>query len=61
MSHQQKAIQDGIIKTADKSFENLAKFTYLEIKLTYQNYVLEEGETKLSSGNCYNYIRTLSS
>jgi hypothetical protein len=61
MSHQQNTIQDDNINIADKSFENLAKFTYLEIKLTYRNYILEEVKTKLSSGNCYNYVQTLSS
>jgi hypothetical protein len=42
MSHQQNTLQDDNIKIANKSFENLAEFTYLEIKLTYQNYILEE-------------------
>jgi hypothetical protein len=35
MSHQQNAIQDDNITIANKSFENLSKFTYLEIKLTF--------------------------
>ena len=60
MPHQQNTMQDDNIKIANKSFENLAKFTYLEIKLTYQNYILEEVKTKLSSGNCYSYIQTVS-
>jgi hypothetical protein len=34
MSHQQNAVQGDSIKIANKSFKNLAEFTYLEIKLT---------------------------
>jgi predicted peptidase len=59
MSHQQNAVQDNI-QIAMKSFKNLVKFTYLEIKLTYQNYMLKEVKAKLSSGNsCYSYTQTV--
>jgi hypothetical protein len=61
MSHQQNAVQDNI-KMTDKSFKNLAKFTYLEIELTYQNYTLGDVKAKSSLGNsCYSYIQTVSS
>lgn len=50
MSHQQNTIQDDNMKIANKSFENLAQFTYLEIKLTCRNYILEEAKTKIKFG-----------
>ena len=50
MSHQQNTIQGDNIKIANKCFENMAKFTYLEIKLSYQNYIFEEVKTKMKFG-----------
>jgi hypothetical protein len=46
---------------ADKSFENVAEFNYLETTLAKQNYVYEEIEIRLNSGHvCYYSVRNLS-
>jgi hypothetical protein len=37
MSHEQNAGKNHSIKTANKSFRNMAKFVYFGIKLMYQN------------------------
>jgi hypothetical protein len=39
------------INIANKSFENLAKFRYLGLAITDQNYVHEEVECRLNLGN----------
>jgi hypothetical protein len=42
MSHHQTTGQNHNIKTANRSFENVAKFKYLEMIVTYQNLIEEE-------------------
>jgi hypothetical protein len=42
MSHHQTTKQNYYIKVANKSFENVAKFKYLGMKLTNQNYIHEK-------------------
>jgi hypothetical protein len=37
----------------NKSFENVAKFKNLVIKITYQNFIHEETKTRLNFGNSY--------
>jgi hypothetical protein len=40
--HHQNAAQNQDIKTADRSFENVAQFKYLETTVTNQNLIQEE-------------------
>jgi hypothetical protein len=54
MSRHQTAGQNYYLKVANKSFEHLTKFKYLETTLTDQNCIHEEIKSRLSSGNdCY--------
>lgn len=42
-------------QVANKSFENVALFRYMETAVTNQNYIPEEIKMRLDSGNaCYN-------
>jgi hypothetical protein len=52
MSHK-KAGQKYSIKMANRSFEGVAKFKYFGTTLTDQNYIQEETESRLNSGNAY--------
>jgi ribosomal protein S2 len=55
-----KAGQKHAIKTANRSFEGVAKFRYLGPTLTDQNCMQEEIKSRLNSGNaCYNSIQSL--
>jgi hypothetical protein len=57
MSHSQKIGQRHSIKTANRSFEDVAKFKYLGTTLTDQNYKHEEIKSRLNSGNaCYHLV-----
>jgi hypothetical protein len=59
VSHQ-KAGQMQSIKIANKSFEYVAKFTYLETTLTDQNCIHEDIKSRLNSGNaCYHSVQSL--
>jgi hypothetical protein len=48
-----KAGQKHDIKIANRSFEGVAKFKYLETILTDQNCMQEEIKSRLNSGNAY--------
>jgi hypothetical protein len=60
MSHSQKTGQKHSIKTANRSFEDVAKFKYLGTSLTDQNCMHEEIKSRLNSGNaCYHSVQSL--
>jgi hypothetical protein len=60
MSRSQKIGQKHNIKTANRSFEDVAKFKYLGITLTDQNYIHEEINSRLNSANaCYHLVQSL--
>jgi hypothetical protein len=48
-----KAEQKHGIKTANGSFEGVAKFKYLGTTLTDQNFMQEEIKSRLNSGNAF--------
>jgi hypothetical protein len=54
MSSHPNSEQNQNIKTANESFENMAKFKYLGTTLTNQNDIHDETKSRLNSGNaCY--------
>jgi hypothetical protein len=54
MSRSQKVGKKHSIKTANRSFEDVAKFIYLGKTLTDQNYMHEEIKSRINSKNaCY--------
>jgi hypothetical protein len=54
--------QNYDLKTADRSFENMAQFIHLGTAVTNRNLNQEEIKRRLNSGNvCYNSIQNLSS
>jgi hypothetical protein len=60
VSRCQKAGQRQSIKTANPSFEDVAKFIYLGTTLTDQNCVDERIKSRLNSGNaCYHSVQSL--
>jgi hypothetical protein len=63
MSCNQKVGQKHCIETANRAFEDVAKFKYLRITLMNQNFIHEKIKSRLNSGNaCYNLVqRSLSS
>jgi hypothetical protein len=59
-SRSQKTGQKYSIKTANRSFEDVAKFKYLGTTLTDQNCMYEEIKSRLNSGNaCYHSVQSL--
>jgi hypothetical protein len=59
MSHHQTTGKNNHIKA---SFENVAKFKYLGMTLTNQNFIHEEIMNRLNSGNsCYSAFQILES
>jgi hypothetical protein len=60
MCHSQKIGQKHSIKTANRSFEDVAKFEYIGTSLTDQNYMHEEIKSRLNLGNaCYCSVQSL--
>jgi hypothetical protein len=58
-SHSQKTGQKHSIKTANRSFEGVAKFKYLGTTLTDQNCMHGEITRRLNSGNaCYHLVQS---
>jgi hypothetical protein len=54
-----KTGQKHSIKTANRSFEGVAKFKYLGTTLTDQNCMQEEVKSRLNSGNaCYHSVQS---
>jgi hypothetical protein len=59
MSHSQKIGKKHSIKTANRSFEDVAKFKYLGTTLTDQNCIHKEIKSSLNSGNaCHHSIQS---
>jgi hypothetical protein len=60
ISRHQTAGQSNYIRVANKSFEKVAKFKYLESILTDQNSIHEEIRSRQNSGNaCYHAVQNL--
>jgi hypothetical protein len=56
-SYQQDAVQIHNRKTANKSFQNVAKFEYLGGTLTNQNLINEDIMSRPNIGKiCYNFV-----
>jgi hypothetical protein len=53
MSRHPNSGQNQNIRTANESFENVAKFKYLGTTLTNQNNIHDEIKSRLNSGNAY--------
>jgi hypothetical protein len=51
LSHHQNSGQNQNIRTANESFENVAKFKYMRTTLTHQNDIHEEIRSRLNSEN----------
>jgi hypothetical protein len=49
----QNAGKNGYIQIGNKSFETVEQFKYLETTLTNQNYIHEEINSRLKSGNAF--------
>jgi hypothetical protein len=59
MSHSQKIGQKHSIKIANRFFEDVAKFKHLGTPLRDQNYIHEEINRRLNSGNaCYHLVQS---
>jgi hypothetical protein len=59
LSRHQNAGQNQDIKLANKSFENVSQFKYLETTVTNQNLIQEEIR-RLNHGNaCYHLVQNL--
>jgi hypothetical protein len=60
MSRHPNSGQNQNIRTANESFENVAKFKYLGTTLTNQNDIRDENKNRLNSGNaCYHPVQNL--
>jgi hypothetical protein len=57
LSYHQNVGQNHYVKTANKSFENVAQFIYLGMTVTNQNLIQEEIRKRLNLGNgCYHSV-----
>jgi hypothetical protein len=60
MSRSQRIGQKHSINIVNRSFEDVAKFKYLEMTLTDQNCMHEKINSRLNSGNaCYHSVQSL--
>jgi hypothetical protein len=60
LSRHQNAGQSHDMKLANKSFENVAQFRYLETRVTNQNLIQKEIKKRMNSDNaCYHPIQNL--
>jgi hypothetical protein len=60
MSHHLNSGQNENIRIANESFENVAKFKYLQTTLIYHNNIHDEFKSRLNSGNaCYYSVQNL--
>jgi hypothetical protein len=60
MSRSQKIGQKHSLKIANRSFEDVAKFKYLETTQTDRNCMHKEIKSRLNSGNaCYHSVQSL--
>jgi hypothetical protein len=60
MSHHQNTCHDHNIKTANRSSKNVAKFNYLEMRLTNPKCIHEEIKRKINLRNaCYHSVLNL--
>jgi hypothetical protein len=58
MSRHPNSVQNQTVRTANESFENVAKFKHLGTTLTNQNDIHDEIKSRLNSGNaCYHYAQ----
>jgi hypothetical protein len=58
MSRHPNSGKNHIIRIANKSFENVAKFKYLAMKLTNKNDIHDEIKSRLNSANaCYHSVQ----
>jgi hypothetical protein len=53
LSRQQNVGQNRDTKIANRSFENMSQFKYLETTVTNQNLIQEEIKRSLNSGNAF--------
>jgi hypothetical protein len=60
LSRHQNVGQNRDIKIANRSFENVPQFKYLETTVTNQNLIQEEIKRRFNSGNaCYHSVQSL--
>jgi hypothetical protein len=60
LSRHRNVGQNGDIKVANRSFENVSQFKYLGTTVTNQNLIQEEIKRRLISGNaCYHSVQSL--
>jgi hypothetical protein len=60
LSRHQNSGQNHDVKIANRSFENVAQFKYVETTVKNKNLIQEELKSRLSSGNaCYRSVQNL--
>jgi hypothetical protein len=58
--HHQNVGQNQDMKIANRLFDNVSQFKYLETTVTNQNLILEEIKRRMSFGNaCYHSVQSL--
>jgi hypothetical protein len=60
MPYEHNAGQNPDLIIANKSFENVTKFKYLETRVTNKNCIYEEVKSRLNSGNaCCHFVQSI--